>query len=100
MGSFYCTCLDGYNTTNPKLPPGVSNPCTGICRDENVSIMYLIFDSSSPPTSPPQILMSVLKISVVKMETVPIRLEITAVTATKATIMHQTWFLFAKVCIL
>uniref|UniRef100_A0A3Q3EHA5 Adhesion G protein-coupled receptor E8 n=1 Tax=Kryptolebias marmoratus TaxID=37003 RepID=A0A3Q3EHA5_KRYMA len=29
-GSFFCTCLDGYNTTNPQLPPGESNPCIDI----------------------------------------------------------------------
>uniref|UniRef100_A0A3Q1GAU6 Uncharacterized protein n=1 Tax=Acanthochromis polyacanthus TaxID=80966 RepID=A0A3Q1GAU6_9TELE len=29
MGSFFCTCLDGFQAQNPKLPPNKTNPCEG-----------------------------------------------------------------------
>uniref|UniRef100_A0A8C4IPQ9 Adhesion G protein-coupled receptor E8 n=1 Tax=Dicentrarchus labrax TaxID=13489 RepID=A0A8C4IPQ9_DICLA len=30
IGAYYCTCLDGFNATDPKLPLGKSNPCKDI----------------------------------------------------------------------
>ncbi|XP_044186725.1 adhesion G protein-coupled receptor E1-like [Thunnus albacares] len=35
-GSYICSCLVGYNATNPALPPGNSNQCTDIdeCIDD------------------------------------------------------------------
>ena len=29
IGAYFCTCLVGFNATDPKSPPGQSNACTG-----------------------------------------------------------------------
>ncbi|XP_023252079.1 adhesion G protein-coupled receptor E1-like [Seriola lalandi dorsalis] len=36
IGAFFCTCLNGFNATNPASPPGKSNPCADIdeCLDK------------------------------------------------------------------
>lgn len=29
VGSYICTCLNGFSVADPTLPPGTSNGCTG-----------------------------------------------------------------------